>query len=80
MIEAVHRMLNSLPVSILLVVCLTLGLAPFNPPHLWEKLQMLAKGQLVRPLDWFDLLLHGTPWILLIAKLVFMAKGSEKGL
>lgn len=79
MIEAVHKMLASLPVSILLVACLTLGLAPFNPPHLWEKLHLLVKGQLVKPIDWFDLLLHATPWILLIAKLVGMAKGSWQG-
>ncbi len=51
------------------IACLTLGLAPFFPqPHIWEKLQMLSKGQLVKPLDWFDLVLHGTPWVLLIAK------------
>lgn len=75
MIDAILKMLDSLPVGILLAACLTLGLAPFNPPHLWEKVQMLIKGQLLRPLDWFDLLLHGTPWLLLIAKLAVMAKG-----
>ncbi|MBF9047746.1 RND transporter [Rhodobacterales bacterium LSUCC0031] len=54
----------------LVVACLTLGLAPFTPePHIWEKLKMLAAGELVRPLDIFDLLLHGLPWLLLIAKL-----------
>jgi hypothetical protein len=31
---------------------------------------MLAKGQLVRPIDWFDLVLHGTPWALLLLKAV----------
>jgi len=59
-----------IPWSLLVLACLTLGLAPFAPPHIWEKLQMLAKGQLVRPLDWFDLILHGTPWVLLILKTV----------
>ncbi len=59
-----------LPWGILVIACLTLGLAPFAPPHIWEKLQMLAKGQLVRPLDWFDLILHGTPWVLLIMKAI----------
>jgi hypothetical protein len=29
---------------------------------------MLSKGQLVRPIDWFDLALHGAPWVLLILK------------
>lgn len=78
MIDAISKVFDSLPVSILLVACLTLGLAPFNPPHLWEKLQMLIKGDLVRPLDWFDLLLHGTPWLLLIAKLAVMACRVER--
>jgi hypothetical protein len=59
-----------LPWGLLVIACLTLGLAPFAPPHIWEKLQMLAKGQLVRPLDWFDLILHGTPWILLVLKAI----------
>ena len=57
-----------LPWGLLVIACLTLGLAPFSPPHIWEKLQMLSKGQLVRPIDWFDLVLHGTPWVLLILK------------
>jgi hypothetical protein len=38
-------------------------------PHVWEKLQMLVAGELVRPIDIFDLLLHATPWMLLILKL-----------
>lgn len=50
---------------------LTLGLAPFVPkPHIVEKLQMLAAGTLRRPIDWFDLLLHGAPWLLVLAKLI----------
>jgi hypothetical protein len=59
-----------LPWGLLILACLTLGLAPFAPPHIWEKLQMLMKGQLVRPIDWFDLVLHATPWVLLILKAV----------
>jgi hypothetical protein len=62
--------LSKLPWGLLILACLTLGLAPFAPPHIWEKLQMLAKGRLVRPIDWFDLLLHGTPWVLLILKTI----------
>jgi len=54
--------------SLVVIACLTLGLAPFKPPHIVEKLQMLARGTLVRPIDWFDLLMHGIPWLLLIIK------------
>jgi len=66
--------LDKLPVAVLLILALTLGLAPFVPePHLWEKLKMLAAGTLSRPLDIFDLLWHAAPWLLLAAKLVRMA-------
>ena len=54
---------------------MTLGLAPFLPePHLWEKLEMLFSGTLVRPVDIFDLLLHGFPFILLGLKLTLAQK------
>ena len=59
---------SKLPWGLVILACLTLGLAPFSPPHIWEKLLMLAKGQLVRPIDWIDFVLHGMPWVLLILK------------
>lgn len=66
--------LDRVPLGLLLIIALTLGLAPFVPePHVWEKLKMLAAGDLVRPIDIFDLLLHGVPWLLLLAKLGRMA-------
>jgi hypothetical protein len=71
---------DQLPVLPLVLLALTLGLAPFVPePHLWEKLRMLAAGTLVRPLDIFDLLLHAAPWALLVAKLVRMALLARGG-
>jgi len=54
--------------ELLIIACLTLGLAPYSPPHIWEKLQMLIKGKLIRPIDWFDFFMHGIPWILLLLK------------
>lgn len=66
--------LDSLPLNILILASLTLGLAPFLPePHLVEKLRMLFQGQLSRPVDIGDLLMHGAPWLLLLAKLARMA-------
>ena len=63
--------LDSIPLPLIILVCLTLGLAPFFPePHVWEKLKMLFTGDLIKPVDIFDFLLHGTPFILLILKLV----------
>ena len=74
-----HKIFDRMSLPILIVACLTLGLAPFMPePHLWEKLKMLTSGELVKPVDIFDLLLHGTPWILLIIKLVLLATKKTK--
>ena len=61
----------SMPVWVLVILCLTLGLAPFAPePHIWEKLKMLAAGTLTRPIDIFDLLLHAFPFLLLALRLL----------
>ena len=74
-----HKLFDRMNLPILIVACLTLGLAPFMPePHLWEKLKMLTSGELTKPVDIFDLLLHGTPWILLIIKLVLLATKKRK--
>jgi hypothetical protein len=62
------RFIDNLTWEMVIILCLTLGLAPFFPPHVYEKLRMLFRGELVRPIDWFDLLMHGAPWVLLIAK------------
>ena len=64
------RWTDRVPLYLFVIAALTLGLSPFAPePHLWEKLKMLADGTLVKPIDIFDLLLHATPWVLLILKL-----------
>jgi hypothetical protein len=54
--------------KVILVGCLTLGLAPFFPePHILGKLQWIAGGAVgMQPLDWFDTLFHGFPWLLLL--------------
>lgn len=66
--------LDRVSLPLLLLAALTLGLAPFVPePHIWEKLRLLANGQLSRPLDIFDLILHAAPWVLLALKLGRMA-------
>jgi len=53
------------PVSLL---CLTLGLAPFFPePHIWGKLKWILGGATrMQFKDWFDVLLHGFPFVLLL--------------
>jgi len=73
------KLLFKIPTSTLVIAALFLGLAPFVPePHLWEKLKMLSDGSLSKPIDIFDLLMHGTPLILLIIKLVFMSLDNQQ--
>lgn len=60
--------LLALPWPLVIIACLTLGLAPFKPVHLFEKLGMLAHGELRRPIDWLDLLFHAVPWLIAAAK------------
>ena len=63
--------LDQIPWALVIVACLTLGLAPFVPePHVWEKLRMLVAGDLVKPMDMFDLAMHGAPFVVLVAKLI----------
>ena len=68
------NLITNLEWHIIIIICLTLGLAPFTPPHIFEKLSMLVNGTLKRPIDWFDLFFHGIPWIILIIKIVITIK------
>lgn len=72
-----QNLIDQIPLNIAILLALTLGLAPFFPePHIWEKLKMLVGGTLVRPVDIFDLAMHGAPWVLLAVKLVFVARSA----
>ena len=63
--------IDRLPTSLLVIAALFLGLAPFYPePHLVEKIRMLINGTLRKPIDIFDLVLHLSPLVLLILKLI----------
>ena len=49
-----------------LLLCGTLGLAPFRPePHLLEKIRMMMRSEPMQAVDVFDLVLHAMPWLLL---------------
>ena len=58
--------------KLFLIVSLTLGLAPFNPPHIWGKIQWILGGGAIggdnpmQLMDWGDFFMHGSPWFLLI--------------
>jgi len=59
--------------KLILVLCLTLGMAPFFPePHLIGKLKWIAGGGTDMTFrDWFDVLLHGFPFVLL-GRLIYL--------
>lgn len=62
-----------------LMASLTLGLAPFVPhPHIWKQIQNIWYGRTMAGMDWFDLLMHGAPWIFLIYVLIQMARKKSK--
>ena len=54
--------------KIIVLLCLTIGLAPFFPePHFWGKLKWIAGGAKgMQLMDWFDTLMHGFPFLLLV--------------
>lgn len=71
--------IQKLPWWLVIVGSLTLGLAPFQPePHLIEKLTMLAEGRLHRPVDVFDLCMHGAFPLLLIVKSIVAVMRTKK--
>ena len=58
--------------KILILLCLTIGLAPFYPePHIWGKIKWIAGGANgLKIIDWFDVVLHGFPYVLLSRKVL----------
>jgi hypothetical protein len=67
----IRKFFNAIPWIFLLPVAILLALTPFKPePHLVEKLRMLANGLLTRPVDIFDLFMHGTPLLLVLFKFI----------
>jgi hypothetical protein len=51
-----------------ILLCLTLGLAPFVPePHIFGKVRWIAGGAVgMEAMDWFDFAMHGLPFMLLL--------------
>ncbi len=64
--------LDQISWTFLLIAAAWLAIAPYPmepQPHLIQKLIMLSKGELVRPLDIFDLCMHSAPMVLIVIKL-----------
>jgi hypothetical protein len=71
------RWLDRFPLVWLMVLALWMLVAPITPePHVIEKIRMLSQGQLTRPVDIFDLLMHSAPTLLLLVRLARLRKKS----
>ncbi|MFC2126275.1 hypothetical protein ACFLU5_15885 [Bacteroidota bacterium] len=53
---------------LIIIMTLTLGLAPFIPePHFFGKVRWIVGGaEGMQLMDWFDFIMHGVPWFLLV--------------
>jgi hypothetical protein len=62
-----------------LMASLTLGLAPFFPePHIFGKVRWIAGGAVgMGIMDWFDVVLHGTPWVMLLVSLLTLLRNNN---
>ena len=65
--------------KLIVLLCLTLGLAPFYPePHIVGKIRWIAGGANgMKLMDWFDTLLHGFPFILLIRIIILKLRSKN---
>lgn len=63
------------------MLSLTLGLAPFVPePHIWGKLRWIAGGARgMGAADWFDFVMHATPWAMLVVSGIYTLWSKKKG-
>jgi len=60
--------------GLVILLCLGLGLAPWGlngEPHIIGKVKWVLGGAVgMGPMDWFDFVLHGSPWVYLLWKII----------
>lgn len=67
------KWVDKIPLVPLVGVAMLLAVLPLHStPHLFEKLNMLVQSALVKPIDIFDLFMHGAPAALLFIRLIRM--------
>jgi|TARA_B110000971_G_scaffold186950_1_gene195986 hypothetical protein len=70
--------------KLFLIASLTVGLAPFSLPYILGKIQWILGGNAfssesgMQGQNWFDVLLHGLPWILLLISILLDIFGLLK--
>ena len=63
-------LLGKIPYGVVIPLAVAMFLAPFRPmPHALEKINMLIAGNLIRPIDIFDLFFHLCPTLIVLLKL-----------
>ncbi|MBT3196375.1 MAG: hypothetical protein HN842_10790 [Gammaproteobacteria bacterium] len=72
--------IDRIPLGHLVLIAIMLAIMPaiippHPEPHLVEKVRMLLEGSLSKPIDIFDLFLHGLPITLLTIRLLRIALG-----
>jgi len=76
---AMLKLIDRIPILPLAVAAIFMSLAPFAPePHLVEKTRMLINGELVKPIDIFDLFWHSFLIVLLTIRLIRYQSASNK--
>ena len=72
------NILNNL--RLILILCLTLGLAPYFPePHIWGKIKwIVGDGVEMKLMDYFDFVFHGEPFFLLMRYVVLSGGKKDK--
>jgi len=65
---------------LIILLCLTLGLAPYYPePHFFGKIKWILGGaEGMQFLDWIDFLIHGLPFLLFFRLLIIKGIGKNK--
>lgn len=65
------KLIDHIPLLPLAIAAAVMALAPFAPePHLLEKSRMLINGELIKPVDIFDLFWHSFLLLLLVIRLL----------
>lgn len=73
------KLIDKIPLVPLAVMAVFMMLAPFSPePHLVEKTRMLMNGELVKPIDIFDLFWHSIFVIVLAIRLFRYRVATKK--
>lgn len=67
----IFKFIDRIPLFLLIMITVFFAIVPLNAtPHLVEKVNMLFDGVLTKPIDIFDLFMHGTPAVLLVIRVI----------